>query len=613
VYGNNDVAQAFADFNEIPYVDLGVEDTYDINKAEVILTKPESLDRFSETKICPEIKVTYNMDGKEITLNEGMDYSVSYPDDVKQGTVEVVISGLGCYSGIKSQEFYIHSYLIFAEITLAYDSVLYDGTAKEPAVTVTCDGITLEKDVVYTVSYENNIEEGRAKVTVTGIGGCEGTRELYFDIYKNSINDAEITLAYDSVLYDGTAKEPAVTVTYDGTTLEKDTDYTISYESNKEEGQATVTVTGKNNWKGTRTVYFNIYKYSLASADVKLEYDSVLCDGTAKEPTVTVTYQGKTLKNGTDYSVVYDGNIMPGTATVTVTGMGQYKDSKSATFTISAISIEGATVTLNNTIFSYDGSPKKPEVVSVVLDGKTLIVGTDYTVSYQDNVNEGTGYVIVTGTGMYGGSFSQSFTILPYGAGMDSVYDEGDTLISGDYIYMITDDEKNEVELSGISNKKLTKVVVPGTVKNENGTSYKVTSIGQKAFYKNTKLTSVTIGNNVTSIENYAFYGCKNIKTIKIGSKLEIIGTSSFRKCTKLTSITLPKSIDELGKNAFYGCSKLKTITIKSNSVIDVDDNAIKGISKKAVIKVPSKLVKKYKKEFDSKTGFKKTMKIKKK
>jgi hypothetical protein len=339
----------------------------------------------------------------------------------------------------------------------------------------------------------------------------------------------------------------------------------------------------------------------------------VLCDGTAKEPAVTVTYQGKTLKNGTDYSVAITDNTMPGTATVTVTGMGQYRGTKTASFTINAISIEEAAATLSNTIYSYDGSAKKPDVTSVVLNGKTLTAGTDYTVSYQDNVNDGTAYVIVTGTGMYGGSFSQSFTILPYSAGMDSVYEEGDTMISGDYIYMITDDENNEVELSGISNKKLTKVVIPGTVKDENGITYKVTSIGEKAFYKNTKITSVTIGNNVTSIENYAFYGCKNIKTIKIGSKLEIIGASSFRKCTKLTSITLPKSINELGKNAFYGCSKLKTITIKSNSVIDVNDNAIKGISNKAVIKVPSKLVKKYKKEFDSKTGFKNTMKIKKK
>ena len=71
--------------------------------------------------------------------------------------------------------------------------------------------------------------------------------------------------------------------------------------------------------------------------------------------------------------------------------------------------------------------------------------------------------------------------------------------------------------------------------------------------------------------------------------------------------------MDELGKNAFYGCKKLSAITIQANSVVDIADNAIKGISKKAVIKVPKKLLKGYKKELGKKTGFKKTMKIKKK
>ena len=71
--------------------------------------------------------------------------------------------------------------------------------------------------------------------------------------------------------------------------------------------------------------------------------------------------------------------------------------------------------------------------------------------------------------------------------------------------------------------------------------------------------------------------------------------------------------MEELGKNAFYGCKKLKTITINASSVIDIEENAIKGISKKAVIKVPSKHLKKYRKKFKTNTGYKKTMKIKKK
>ena len=232
--------------------------------------------------------------------------------------------------------------------------------------------------------------------------------------------------------------------------------------------------------------------------------------------------------------------------------------------------------------------------------------------SYKDNINDGAAYVIITGTGIYEGAVSMSFTILPHSAGKESVYDKGDTLISGNYVYEVTDDEDFEIELSSTSNKNISNVVIPATVKSD-GITYKVTSIGEKAFYKNAKIKKVTIGNNVESIENYAFYGCKNITSVKFGKNVELIGSSSFRKCTKLTSITLPKSMEELGKNAFYGCKKLKTITINAGGVIDVEENAIKGISKKAVIKVPAKYLKKYKKEFKSKTGYRKTMKIKKK
>lgn len=58
----------------------------------------------------------------------------------------------------------------------------------------------------------------------------------------------------------------------------------------------------------------------------------------------------------------------------------------------------------------------------------------------------------------------------------------------------------------------------------------------------------------------------------------------------------------------YWGCY---LIIINANSDVDIEDNAIKGISKKAVIKVPKKYLKKYQKEFGKKSGYTKTMKIK--
>ena len=100
--------------------------------------------------------------------------------------------------------------------------------------------------------------------------------------------------------------------------------------------------------------------------------------------------------------------------------------------------------------------------------------------------------------------------------------------------------------------------------------------------------------------------------------------TAAYKECVKKNkkSITIPASIKvrgtiykitEIKPNAFKGCKKLKKITIKTTKLKTVGKNAFKGINKKAVFRVPKKKYKKYKKLFKSKTGYKKTMKIKKK
>ena len=74
---------------------------------------------------------------------------------------------------------------------------------------------------------------------------------------------------------------------------------------------------------------------------------------------------------------------------------------------------------------------------------------------------------------------------------------------------------------------------------------------------------------------------------------------------------TIGKNVQTIEDNAFNGCKNLKSITIKSTVLKKIGKNAIKGIYKKAVIKVPKKQYNKYKKLFTSKTGFKKPMKLK--
>lgn len=87
--------------------------------------------------------------------------------------------------------------------------------------------------------------------------------------------------------------------------------------------------------------------------------------------------------------------------------------------------------------------------------------------------------------------------------------------------------------------------------------------------------------------------------TVKIGGKnfrVTAIGDAAFKGCTKATAIVIGKNVTTIGSSAFLGCTKVV--------------NAIKGINKKAVIKCPKKMVKKYKILWKTSTGYKKTMKI---
>ena len=106
-----------------------------------------------------------------------------------------------------------------------------------------------------------------------------------------------------------------------------------------------------------------------------------------------------------------------------------------------------------------------------------------------------------------------------------------------------------------------------------NGVTYSVTSIGNYAFYGCSGLTTVTIPNSVTSIGNSAFYNCIGLISVTIGGGVTNIGNSAFYGCSGLTSITIPNSVTSIGNSAFYGCSGLTSVTI-GNSVTNIGNYA---------------------------------------
>ena len=131
--------------------------------------------------------------------------------------------------------------------------------------------------------------------------------------------------------------------------------------------------------------------------------------GTAQTQNPTLKLGDKTLTNGTDYTLSYANNTNVGTATVTITGKGNYTGTISKTFTISAASITSVTVTgIANKTYNGKAQTQNP---TVKLGDKTLTNGTDYTLSYANNTNAGTATIKITGKGNYSGTVSKTFTI----------------------------------------------------------------------------------------------------------------------------------------------------------------------------------------------------------
>ncbi len=101
---------------------------------------------------------------------------------------------------------------------------------------------------------------------------------------------------------------------------------------------------------------------------------------------------------------------------------------------------------------------------------------------------------------------------------------------------------------------------------------------------------------------------------VKIGGKyypVTQISANAFKNNKKLKKVTIGKNVKTIKKNAFYGCRSLKRVVFKGKKVTAVGKNAFKRIAKKAVIRVPKKVLKKYKKLLNKKVGVTKKMKIK--
>ena len=366
-------------------------------------------------ELTPPVEVKFN--GETLTL--GTDYTVEYANNINVGTATATVTGKGNFEGAKAVTFTIVKASASGFAVTAIPNQTYTGGSIKPPVEVKFNGAVLTLGTDYTVEYANNINVGTATVTITGKGNFEGTKAVTFAITAANASAFTVTDIPDKI-HTGNEITPLVEVKFNGAALTLGTDYTVEYTNNINVGTATATITGKGNFEGTKAVTFTIIAAS-ASGFAVTDIPDQTYTGSEITPPVEVKFNGATLTLGTDYTVEYANNINVGTATVTITGKGNFEGAKAVNFTIVKASASGFAVTAipNQT---YTGGTIKPPV-EVKFNGAALTLGTDYIVEYKDNINVGTATATITGKGNFEGTKAVTFTIVKASAGGFAVTD----------------------------------------------------------------------------------------------------------------------------------------------------------------------------------------------
>lgn len=171
--------------------------------------------------------------------------------------------------------------------------------------------------------------------------------------------------------YTGKAiKDNEPTVKIGETILTKNKDYKVQYQNNKDAGTAFVVITGKGEYKGRAVVSFQIVPENTQNV-VILPIKDKTYNGKLQKPAVKVKAGKKTLKKNKDYTVRYKANLHAGTATVTITGKGNYTISAKQTFQIKKLDIKKVSV-----------KGTKTEGLILTYKNRVLRENVDYTLEY---------------------------------------------------------------------------------------------------------------------------------------------------------------------------------------------------------------------------------------
>ena len=375
------------------------------------------------------------------------DYTVEYSNNKDAGTATVTVTGQNGYYGTASADFTIlqkdisnaDSDLIQSPVEVTVANAV--GNAN-PDVMVTYNGMTLQENTDYTITFSTDASAGTGTCTIVGAGkNYKGSRTENYTVVQGDVTAYSIEVA--DMTYTGEALTPAVVLkdSAGNTPLREGVDYSVSYADNVEVGTAKVTVRGIGAFGGKQTATFTIkqadfaafsYQYKDASGNAvstsnyKVDYSLNLED--MKPQVIVRDTQGKVLTEGKEYKLTYSiagkdvtADVLSGQQTITVEAIDtkNYTNSKNLTYTIQKCNLQNAvksgkiTLKLDKEAFDYTGTAQKPVPTLSYTTGEVLEAGRDYTVEYSttDPIEAGEYKVMITGTGNYVGYVEKAFKI----------------------------------------------------------------------------------------------------------------------------------------------------------------------------------------------------------
>ncbi len=437
---------------------------------------------------------TYDGSEHTVTVSGGSGGTIKYStDNTNWTTTKPARKDYGTtkvYAKVFGDGNHNDSSIVSADITINKKEVglnwsnttfTYDGDAHIPTATAS---ELIGSDICSVTVTGEKIDAGTYTATASNLSN--DNYKLPSEVTTSfTINKCEttITIEVSDMIYTGEELNPVPKVTADnnGNKVIPDSEYTCHYTDNINEGTATITITNKTNGNYEITENLKTFtvipksiandntettdnKSSLKSVSIE-DFPDVVYSGEEQMPETTIKYNGMTLKEGRDYVLTYIDNLNAGTATVTVTGQGNYKGTVTKTFTIAPLplteSAENFILALDGSSYVYNGQPQTPAVTLTRGDGTeqkklTLVEGTDYEITYKNSntdgraknsneydtkdtnaVDAGTITVRVTGKSNYSGYLEKTYTITRreaevYGLiAIDKIYD-GNTTIALD-------------------------------------------------------------------------------------------------------------------------------------------------------------------------------------